>query len=137
MKRLSPAIFLLAFIVFVSGCKNSNGGSSVYKEQSSEVQQALDTWKSDPIGCMKKRTAPIANQLVAAFTKAGLSEEQLVDLLGEAEYRYEKGEALILTWYFDASCEDGKMKKGSVYCTLQFFMDVPTGKTEYAAVTCG
>lgn len=133
--RLLFVLVLLGASTF--SCKNRNPGSAAYKAQTPEIQQLLDTWKSDPRGCEKKRTAPLANRLLAAFNQAQYSEAELVGLLGGVDLRLEKNDVVILTWYFDTSCTDGEVKAGSVYCTLQFFLNGPADQTDYGAVTCG
>lgn len=141
MKRISHLLFQFLLVLCVAGifgCKGSGGNSSWKKIMDNETLSMAETWKSDPMGCKKVRVAPPAEAMANRFKDARLNEKQIEEMLGPAEMRHIGQEHTIVSYYFDGDCNgEGKLKEGTVYCLLQFFLGNDSKVVEMGSVVCG
>lgn len=120
------------------GCKGSSGNRQWMKTLDSETLAAAKAWKADRMGCNRIRVVPLAETLSPRLKDAQLKEAQIAELLGDPEMRHVGEEHTILSYYFDGECgEDGKLKDGTVYCLLQFFLGNKSKIIEMSSVVCG
>lgn len=101
------------------------------------TKQIAKAWREDPWGCNKVRTADKAEVLVYNFMKNKPSEQQLIELLGRPEESKDIEGGRHLIYYFDGTCEQGKLKAGSVYCLLTFVIGLDVNLLDSGGVVCG
>lgn len=102
-----------------------------------ETAALAKQWREDPLGCKKVRTAPMAEDLVTGFMKQRPSEQELIEVLGPPELSKDYAGTRNLSYYFDATCEGGKLKPGAVYCLVTFTIGLDVNMMDSGGVVCG
>jgi hypothetical protein len=141
MNRSSRFVVLLVLpLVFGTACKTRPVAvaESAYAQNFEPQAKSLAlAWKNDPWGCAKVRTADKAEIIVYAMMKNKPSEQEIVELLGPAEFSKDIEGTRNLSYYFDGACDGGKLRDGTVYCVLTFTIGLDVNKMDSGGVVCG
>jgi hypothetical protein len=140
--RLSP-LLLLPLLLLAAACKPRQVETPTPPESKyamsfdAEIKAVAKAWKDDPWGCNKVRTADKAEVLVFRFMENKPSEQQAIELLGPPDETTDREGARLLIYYFDGSCEGGKLKAGTVYCQMILNIGLDVNLLDTGGVICG
>lgn len=107
---------IFSFLLSCSG----NGNTHEMQEQDKEVELFIQQWKFDSLGCQKLRTKLKAEIIIDSLQLEGSEKEKFLNVFGKPNIENERGGNLILDYYFNAICANGKFIDSADYCIAEF-----------------
>ena len=114
------------FVCFIFSCNiscNNNNQISIPGFDNSQVSKLeMNDWQKDKYGCLKLRTKELAEKLIKKNNLYEKRREDFLQVFGEPNKTKQEGDKyVILIYYFDTACRDGKLQKDSDKCYANFY----------------
>lgn len=87
---------------------------------SDTLRQMMAEWKSDSVGCEKKRSKAAAESLLQGMKLENGNMKDFTEVFGIPNKQLERNGKTTFVYYFDAACTGGKPGEGSDYCAAEF-----------------
>lgn len=129
--KKNPIISCILIIILFSCAKvpeNNNLKENLIKNNIEQTLTVYDKndWKEDSIGCLKKRSRKLSEQLIKKYhlEKSTLKDFQIV--FGKPNKKEISDSIVILSYYFDSFCKDGNLNNDMDYCIAEYHFKFDT-----------
>lgn len=114
IKMVSRVISLLAIVL---SCSCDNG-----IKKPVVITKELNDWGKDRDGCMKLRSKELAKKLIKEYQLMHKTKSDFINVFKEPNSLKKDGDkTVVLTYYFDAICDNDKIIEGSDRCYANFY----------------
>jgi hypothetical protein len=125
MKHFRKYYIITLCILF--SCQNDQKEKANYidttNSDSLQISNSLEIndWKKDKHGCSGLRTLGLARELIIKNELLEKSKETFYEIFGKPDEVRDNETNTNLTYYIEATCEDGKLIKNVDKCWMEFY----------------
>jgi hypothetical protein len=121
-KKHHSMILLQMIVLFLLSCAGNGNGKPVNanSQNAERLSKEIEMWQSDSLGCQKLRTKQIAEKIIDSLRLESTAKADFLKVFGNSNIESKRGSNIILGYYFDAICRDGKFIDSADYCIAEF-----------------
>ncbi|GIV45094.1 MAG: hypothetical protein KatS3mg035_2222 [Bacteroidia bacterium] len=83
----------------------------------------INDWQKDKEGCLKLRTKVLAEKLIIEHELYEKGKNDFLKIFGQPNEIRQNEKQLILIYYFDTVCQDGRIQKNGDKCYANFYFN--------------